>query len=100
MSASKGLDIGMGATIRFGSDCYPVTVVGISTSGYKLTLQEDDARRLDNNGMSDVQDYEYTRNPNGNIYYAYRRANGAYYLKGSKQQISLGFRRKFYDFCF
>lgn len=93
-------EIGMGATVRYWSDCKPYTIVRISKTGLKIRLQEDKSYRIDNNGMSDVQEYTYQPDSNGGHVTAFRRRDGNYYLAGSKKSITLGVRRKFHDYCF
>ncbi len=91
---------GMGATICHWSDRTPATVIDISPTGFKITLQEDKATRTDNNVMSDDQDFEYEIDPNGRIFQATLRKDGRYRLLGCKELVSLGKRRKYYDFSF
>lgn len=92
--------LGMGATIHVGSDSYPATVIQVTRNGKRVVVQEDIATRIDNNGMSDSQDYTYEPNPDGEIHVATLRKDGRYREVGGKIPISIGFRRKFYDFCF
>ena len=63
--------IGMGATILSYTDRHPATIVEIKKIGKAtlITLQADNAKRIDNNGMSESQEYEYERDPNGYLYY-------------------------------
>lgn len=93
-------EIGMGATIKIGTDSIPVTIIDVSLNKNKITLQEDKSNRLDNNGISDLQSYSYESDMNGIIYYAYLHKNNNYYLSKSKQRVSLGVRRKYYDYSF
>jgi hypothetical protein len=51
--------VGMGATITYGSDHHPATVIKILSNGRRLILQEDKSIRTDNNGMSESQSYDY-----------------------------------------
>jgi hypothetical protein len=54
--------IGMGATELMYTDRKPYTVVEIVDEN-TIVVQEDKAIRLDNNGMSDCQDYKFESNP-------------------------------------
>lgn len=93
--------VGDGATISSGSDSYPYTIIWISPDGKKMTLQEDSVKRTDNNGMSEAQEYDYFRNKDGTIVDISLRKNGQYKVVGSKHQlVSLGVRRRYYDFSF
>lgn len=95
-----GPEIGQGVTICLWSDCEPATIIGVSPGGKKITIQEDTWRRTDDNGMSDSQEYEYDRDPNGEIHVASLRKDGTYRLAKSKTRVSLFGRRKFHDFSF
>ena len=104
-------EIGMGATLLSWSDRHPATVIDVFTHG-KFTyvaVQDDDAKRIDTNGISESQDYEYTRNPNGAIRY-FRLKNDTWesvyidpdtnrFKKGCGS-ICFGLREKYYDYSF
>ncbi len=92
--------IGMGATIQVGSDRYPGTVIQVTQNGRRVVIQEDDATRTDNNGMSESQEYTYQTNPNGRLYIATLRKDGRYRLMGEKTPVYIGKRNKYYDFSF
>lgn len=89
--------IGMGATIRIGSDSYPVTIIQVTQNGKKIVLQEDEATRTDNNGLSELQEYTYQTNPNGTTHIATLRKDGRYRLQGEQIPVYIGIRRKYYD---
>jgi hypothetical protein len=58
--------VGMGATLLSWTDREAATIVEVSkTKGgaWLITVQEDDAKRIDKNGLSESQDYKYTPNP-------------------------------------
>ena len=62
--------VGMGATEYMWSDRHAMTVIEVHNNwkgkGYDIIVcQRDNAKRTDNNVMSESQGYEYTRNPNG-----------------------------------
>lgn len=92
--------VGMGATIQHWSDRTPATVIKVSPSGKKIVLQEDISIRLDANGMSEIQEYSYKTDANGTLHTATLRDDGTYRIKGSKQLVSLGNRRKYHDYSF
>jgi len=92
--------IGMGATIHIGSDSHPATVIQVTNNGKRVVVQEDNATRTDSNGMSESQSYTYEPDPNGAIYIATLRKDGRYRVTGGKMPISIGFRRKYYDYSF
>lgn len=89
--------IGMGATIRIGSDSYPATIIQVTRNGKRIVLQEDDATRTDKNGLSELQEYTYQSNPNGTTHIATLRKDGRYRLQGEQIPVSIGIRRKYYD---
>lgn len=99
-TTSNGPEVGMGATIHVGSDSYPATIIQVTQNGKRVILQEDDATRVDSNGMSESQDYTYQTNPQGTIHIATLRKDGRYRLTGEKTPVSIGFRRKYYDYSF
>lgn len=90
----------MGATIHVGSDSYPATVIQVTRNGKRVVVQEDNAIRVDTNGMSESQQYTYEPNPQGAIHIATLRKDGKYRETGGKTPISIGFRRKYYDYSF
>lgn len=100
----KQIKVGDGATIVYYSDREPATIIEIGKNYIKV--QEDKATRIDDCGISDVQDYKIERDPNGKIH-TFKRTrknrnvftnNGKYYDWGTK--LSFGGRIKYYDFSF
>lgn len=103
-------EVGMAATILSWSDRHPATVIKTFKKGkYNyFVVQEDDAKRTDKLGMSDHQEYEYSRNPNGcaytyrvegdNYVRVYKGETGRY--RKTSGNIMLGRREKFHDFSF
>lgn len=55
-------EVGMGVTECSYSDRHPYEVIAIKDSRH-ITVRELDWKRIDNNGMSDSQEYEYYSNP-------------------------------------
>ena len=113
MSCSPALlpEIGDGATLLSWTDRRPGTVINMFKKGAYdyVTVQCDHYKRIDNNGVGDAQQYEYSRDENGATS-TYRLRNGqweAVYLSetgrykvsgGSK--IVFGRRERYYDFSF
>jgi len=100
---------GMPATILLWSDRDPATV--ISFDGKILKVQEDNAVRIDCNGMSESQNYEYSENEDGSIYCFRRDKRGFWkevvfnsetkrYNKTDGAGLRLGEREKYYDYSF
>lgn len=90
--------VGMGATMVMWTDRLPFTVIAVSKSGKTVTVQEDNAVRMDGNGMSECQTYVFTRNPEGAIFKVRKLKNGQWACKG--QKFTLGSRSKYHDYSF
>jgi hypothetical protein len=67
-TAHKDPQIGMGATICMHSDRHAGTVIGIDQPKKMVIIQRDKAKRTDNWGMSDSQEYSYTPDSEGATY--------------------------------
>jgi hypothetical protein len=59
------INVGDGATVLSWSDRTAYTVISVTTK--EIRIQRDKAKRIDQNGMSDSQEYSYTANPDGSI---------------------------------
>ncbi len=95
--------VGMGATINFHSDSKAATIIQISSKGNRIVLRQDKAIRVDQNGISESQSYNYETDPEGSIYFATLRKDGRYRLVGSSVNgkiITLDVRREYYDYSF
>lgn len=104
-------EVGDGATLLGWSDRYPATVIEVFKKGKfdYIVVQEDSATRIDDNGMSEVQDYEYTRNPNGrketfrvveDRFERVYRAESGRFKKESGYGLWVGRRESYHDFSF
>lgn len=105
---------GMGATLLGWTDRYPATVVQVCKNKagevIEIAVQEDDAKRIDENGMSECQEYEYSRNPDGTCYRFKKDKKGMWreIRMGEKGRmvftggrgLRIGDREKYYDFSF
>ena len=95
--------VGMGATRLMFTDRYPFTVVEIINEN-TLVLQADDCERVDNLGMSDMQEWIFKQNIDNPTYIVTKRKNGCWVTKGqgmkNGQHWSIGKRSKYYDFSF
>lgn len=96
--------IGMGATLLGWTDRHPMTVIAVRKNGKEIDVQSDNAVRIDNNGMSGAQDYEFSPNPNGGVSTFSLRKNGAWVRVGQAakngQRLAVGYRSKYYDYSF
>lgn len=115
VSGTKNIkpEIGMGVTLAHWTDRDAGTIIAIHEHNGKtyLTVQEDNAVRTDDNGMSEDQTYEYSANPNGATYTYRQSKKGGWegtrfnpdtkrWSKWDNPGLILGGRRKFYDFSF
>jgi hypothetical protein len=93
-------EVGMGCTIFGWTDRNAATVIEVSRTGHKITVQYDTQTRTDTNGMSDAQAYEFTPNPQGRTETFTRRQNGDYRVVGGTTRCLVGVRDAYYDFGF
>lgn len=75
--------VGMGATLAVGSDRYPYTVVEVQSSTL-ITVQGDDYKRTDSNGLSEDQGYIFIPNPDNPKVQVSLRANGQWVAVGQR----------------
>jgi hypothetical protein len=69
------LKVGDGATMGWGSDCYPATVIEISANRRVVTIQADNYRVVSGTTCDGSAEYAYETNLEGNTYVCryYRR---------------------------
>lgn len=104
-SKSKAPTVGMGATVLSWTDRAAATVVWVSPDGKSVKITDDTAKRVDSNGMSECQTYEYTSNMNVEEARTFTlRKNGSWVRKGggskNGQRILIGHRETYHDFSF
>lgn len=106
--------VGDGVTVLLWTDRHATTVIDVDTSGKRpvITVQRDHAKRIDENGMSEAQEYEYTPDPQGIKYtfrfdpkqqcwrQLYRNDKGNLVFAKSGCRITVGLRREYHDFTF
>jgi hypothetical protein len=105
--------VGMGATILCWTDRHAGTITKVETIRGRVVLhvQEDNAQRIDKNGMSEMQEYAYTPNPNGYVYTYRQSADGSWQRANFNEQtkrwrkiegegLRIGERCKYHDFGF
>jgi hypothetical protein len=93
---TEQINIGDPCTVFVGSDAYGATV--IAKTSKTVTAQFDKATRIDSNGMSDVQEYSYERNPKGQQIRFRLTKEGRW--TNMPYRLGLGYRRSYYDFSF
>lgn len=97
------MKVGDGATVIYYSDRKAGTIIEISKDGKVVKVQEDKAIRIDNNGMSDCQVYEYERDPQGYIHTFKKNRRGQFTNNGKVDYgaiLGIGFREEYYDYSF
>ena len=92
--------VGDGATLIYYTDRAAATVIAVSPTGSKVTVQEDRAIRTDKNGMSDQQTYRYERDPAGRVHVFHRNGRGGYGGRGRGVRLSIGARNSYHDYTF
>ena len=101
--------IGMGATILNWTDRKAGTIIEVNKT--IIRVQEDNATRIDNNGMSECQEYEYTANPDGYVHTFRQDKNGMWsavyfnektkrYNKSGGSGVLIGRREQYHDYSF
>jgi len=93
-------EVGMGVTLLYWTDRTPATIVAVSKNGNSFICQADNYKRLDKNGMSDAQSYEYSPNPNGAIYKVRKNNKGLWVRVGTTLNCMLGVRERYFDYSF
>jgi hypothetical protein len=101
--------VGMGVTMLSWTDRDAGTIVEVNMKRRYIAVVEDNAKRLDNNGISEGQEYEFTPNPDGYVYYYRKDKKGQWrkcYYNENKRLVFgnggliVGRREKYYDFSF
>lgn len=78
--------VGDGITFHAGSDCYPWTIIAVSPSGKKITVQRDKAVRTDDNGYGGEQEYSITPDPTGATNELSYRKDGYFHTVGCSME--------------
>ena len=99
-------EVGMGVTVLSWTDRRPATIVEVvkrkNGKVAAIVIQEDNAKRVDENGFSESQEYEYSQNPEAAKETFELRRNGAWAKAGdeAKNRLVIGRREKYHDFTF
>jgi hypothetical protein len=103
--------VGMPATLLSWTDRNPCTVVEVNMAKRYIVVQDDDYKRIDSNGLSESQQYEYTQNPDNCKRIFRKMKNGQWaqhfinpetnrLVKSEGCGLRLGEREKYHDFSF
>jgi hypothetical protein len=106
-SKSPEPEVGMGATMLMWTDRHAMTIHKVDLTGAvkKIWVSADKATRIDKNGMSESQNYDYTNenqnNPERWILCTLRK-DGRWHIGNSLKGtcVAVGFRREYYDYSF
>ncbi len=99
--------VGDGATILGWTDRRAATVVSFERNAKgtknRVGIVEDNAKRTDSNGLSELQTYEFSPGTGSPSYFTLRK-NGKWVREGESinggQRIIIGKRDHYYDFSF
>ena len=101
--------VGMGVTMLSWTDRDAGTIVEVNMKKRYIAVTEDSKRRIDNNGISESQEYEYTTVMDGhrNYYRTDRKGQWrrCYYNDNNRLVFTtggliIGRRESYYDFSF
>jgi hypothetical protein len=110
--AVTDIQVGQPATLLSWTDRYPATVVEVFKKGLYtyVVVQSDDYKRIDSNGMSEAQEYEYKRNPEGamttfklvggKLVSVRKNKTSGRYVRNHGAGCVIGVRERYYDFSF
>lgn len=90
--------VGMGATELMWSDRHAYTVVKIKSKN-RILVTRDIAKRVDNNGMSECQTYEYTQDKDAEPVELIKTKRG-WKMLGCDRRFMLGRRDEYFDYSF
>lgn len=107
MENSRGAqpEVGMGVTQCLWSDRHPWEIIAVKDDRH-ITVRKLDAKRIDNNGFSECQEYEYTSNENNPVYTLYKTKKGKWVIRVGKNGVDssygwcIGVAEEYYDFTF
>lgn len=102
--------VGMGVTMLSWTDRYAGTIVEVNMKKRYIAVTEDDCKRIDNNGLSESQEYEYTSMMDGYRNYYRKDSKGAWrachfnengrLVYSGNRGLIIGRREKYHDFSF
>ena len=95
--------VGMGATEMCYTDRHPYEVIAVKDDRH-ITVRELDWKRIDTNGMSDCQDYEYFSNPENRTAELFRTKQGQWRERIGRSLgcngFYIGYAERYHDFSF
>lgn len=96
--------VGMGATECFYTDRHPYEIIAVKDERH-IVVRALDHKRIDTNGMSECQEYEYTSNPNNPTKNLFLTKKGIWRERMPDRSLGcngffIGYAEYYYDFCF
>jgi hypothetical protein len=85
--------VGAPASYGYGSDSYPATVIEVSKSGHRITLQHDRTEVVAGSGADGTARHICSPDPDGSTVVATRRADGRYRIAGCSNFATVYFGR-------
>lgn len=98
-------EVGMGVTECLWSDRRPYEIIEVVDDRH-ITVRALDYKRIDNNGFSDCQEYEYFSNPDRHTERLYKNKNGRWVRRVGTRGVDnssgwhIGRAEYYYDFTF
>ena len=97
-------EIGMGVTEMMYSDRVPYEVIAIKDARH-ITVRVLDAKRIDKNGMSECQEYEYKSNEQNACVNLFLTKQGVWREKYRDRSLGcnifvIGYAEKYHDYSF
>lgn len=97
--------VGMGVTECLWSDRHPYEIIEVKDNRH-ITIRGLRARRIDDNGFSECQEYEYFSDPEAPVYRLYKNKKGRWVRRVGKNGVDnssgwyIGRAEEYYDFTF
>ena len=97
--------VGMGVTQCLWSDRHPWEIIEVKDNRH-ITIRQLGYKRIDNNGMSECQEYEYFPNEQGQVYRLFKNKHGRWVIRIGKNGVDnsygwyIGRAEEYYDFTF
>lgn len=91
--------VGMGVTELCWTDRHAGTITRIAKNGKRFWFKMDTSKRVDKNGMSEMQIYEYAFQDSSPEREA-RLLKKGWKIVNASSKIALGFRETYHDFSF
>lgn len=92
--------VGKGATILYWTDRDAYEVLDVRKDGKECDIQAYDPKRIDSNGMSEVQIYSYEKLIGPVITLVYKYKSWRYKTSNAKVNIIFGVKHHYYDYSF